>query len=229
MWHCEVCRQDIKNNTESSHMKFATHIKYEIIKRMSFNPTDKTYKYINPDFEQVDNLVTRAIDGCTKHFHRFKYKCVFVVKLNNATHGTTNFFIITKKIKINTKVAEAIELSHQIDEFEQVESGYTFHNIKTLAVKLFRYHDIKACSYCKKLKRYCNSKSIINIQNTENVSFLWPILAHKYKVGNHHGRLLRYAKHFLELNQGYIEFPTKIKAIQTFERLKNLNNNFFEL
>ena len=89
MWYCDACKKDININTKSSHIKSATHIENEILSRIKNNLTDKTYTYSNPDFEQVDNLVKRAIDECTKYFHRFKYKCEFVVKFNHATHGNT--------------------------------------------------------------------------------------------------------------------------------------------
>ena len=75
MWYCEACKKDINNNSKSSHIKSAAHIENEVISRINNNLTEKTYTYINPDFEQVDNLVERAIDDCTKYFHRFKYKC----------------------------------------------------------------------------------------------------------------------------------------------------------
>ena len=90
MWYCEVCKKDLNINTKSSHIKSAAHIENEVISRININLIDKTYTYINPDFEKVDNLVERAIDNCTKYFHRFKYKCEFVVKFNHGTHGTTN-------------------------------------------------------------------------------------------------------------------------------------------
>ena len=83
---------------------------------------------------------------------------------------------------------EANELGHQLDEFEQGESGYLFDIIKKITVKMFKYHDIRASSYCKLPKSFCNSKSIVNIQNN-GYCFLWNILAHKYKVGNHRERV----------------------------------------
>ena len=85
MWFCEVCKKDININTKSSHMKCRSHIENENF-RINKNLTDKIHTYINPDFEQVDNLV---IDDCKQHFHRFKNKCGFVVKFNHATHRTT--------------------------------------------------------------------------------------------------------------------------------------------
>ena len=131
MWFCEACKKDINIITKSSHIKSAAHIENEVISRINNNLTDKTYRYINPDFEQVDNLIKRAIDECTQHFHRFKYKCEFVIKFNHATNGNTNYFTLTNMLKNQHEEAnEANELSKQIDEFEQGESGYIFDSIK---------------------------------------------------------------------------------------------------
>ena len=94
---------------------------------------------------------------------------------------------------------------------------------------MYRYHDIRASSYCKLPKSFCNSTSVVNIQNNDNYCFLWSVLAHKYKVDNHRERVSQYKKHFHELNQGDIQFSMKIKDIPTFERLNNLNINVFEL
>ena len=230
MWYCEACKKDININTESSHIKSAARIENEVISRININLTDKTYRYINPDFEQADDLNKRAIDECTQHFHRFKYKCEFVVKFIRATNGNTNYFTLTNRFKNQQEeVNEANELSDQIDEFEQGESGYIFDSIKKLTVKMFRYHDIRACSYCRLPKSFCSSTSIVNIQNDDKYCFLWSLLAHKNKIEYHRERVSNYKKHFHELNQGDIQFRMKIKDIPTFERLNNLHINVFEL
>ena len=173
MWYCEACKKDININTKSSHIQSAAHIDNEVISRINKNLTDKTYTYNNPDIEHVDNLIKRAVHGCTQHVHRFKYKCEFVVKFNHATHGNTNYFTSLNKIKNqHEEVNVANELNHQIDEFEQVESGYIFDSIKKLKAKMFRYHDKRASSYCKLPKSFCSSTSIVNIQNGDNYCFL---------------------------------------------------------
>ena len=95
-------------------------------------------------------MFKRAIDECTQHFHRYKYKIELVVKFNHLTHGHTNYFTLTNKFKNqHEEVNETIELNQQLDEFEQGENGYIFDSIKKLTVKMFRYHDIRASSYCK--------------------------------------------------------------------------------
>ena len=108
-------------------------------------------------------------------------------------------------------------------------NGNISGSIKKLKVEMFKYHDIRASSYCKLRRPFCNSKSIVNIQNNDNYCFLWSILAHKYKVDNHRERVTHYENHSHELNQGDIQFPMKIKDIPTFETLNNLNINVFEL
>ena len=97
MWYCEACKKDINLNTNTSHIKSAAHLESEVISRININLTDKTYTYINPDFEKVVILMKRAFDECTQHFHRFKYKCELVVKFNLATYGNTNYFTLTNK------------------------------------------------------------------------------------------------------------------------------------
>ena len=57
MWYCEAYKKDININTKSSHIKSATQIESEVVFRKNINLTDKTYTYINPDFEKVDNLI----------------------------------------------------------------------------------------------------------------------------------------------------------------------------
>ena len=80
---------------------------------------------------------------------------------------------------------------------------------------MFKYHDIGASSYCKIPKSFCNSSSIVNIQNDHNYCFLWSILAYKYKVDSHREKVSHYENHFQELIQGDSQFPLKIKDIPT--------------
>ena len=230
MWFCEICKKKLNIKPKSSHIKSASHIENEFVSRINTNLTDKTNTYLIPDFDKADNLVKGAIDDCTQHFHRFKYKCEFVVEYNHATHVNTNYFILTNKFKNQYEgIDEANEISHQLAEFEEGESGYIFNSKKRLTVKMFRYNDIRASSYCKLPKSFSSSKSIVNIQNDDNYCTLWSILAHKYKVDNHRERVSHYENHFHELDQGGIQFPMKIKDIPTFEKLSNLNTNFSEL
>ena len=71
------------------------------------------------------------------------------MKFNLATYGNTYYFTLTNRIKNQYEgMNETNELSHQIDDFEQGETGYRFDTMKKSAVKMFRYQDIRTSSYC---------------------------------------------------------------------------------
>ena len=122
MWYCEACKKEMNINTESSHNKSDSQKENEAISRIDNNLTDKTFTYLNPEFDQVEGLVKRSMDDCTQYFHRFKYKCVYVIKINHASHGTINFSTLTKNCENQfEEIKEANGLSNQIDELEQGE------------------------------------------------------------------------------------------------------------
>ena len=77
------------------------------------------------------------------------------------------------------KVNEAIDMSHQVDEFEQGQSGYIFDNIKKLTLKMLRYHAISASFYCILPRPFCSSKTFVDLKNDDNYCFLWSTLAQK--------------------------------------------------
>ena len=135
---------------------------------------------------------------CTCHFKKCKKK-------------HTNYLELTNRFKNQNEEVDIVnELNTQIVVFEQRWSGYIFDNIKELTVKMFRYKHIRASSYCKLPKPFCNSKSILNLQNTFENCFLRSISVQKYKVNNQRERDSNHTKFFHEHNQGDIHFPMKI-------------------
>ena len=100
MWYCEVCKKIRNINTKSAHIKSATHKENENNSRINSNLTNKAYTYLNLEVGQVVGLVKETIDDCKKFFHRFKYKYVFVIKIVNQTHGSTSYFTLSNKYKI---------------------------------------------------------------------------------------------------------------------------------
>ena len=43
--------------------------------------------------------INGTIDDCTKFFRRFKYRCVFAIKIFHETHGKTSCFTLSKRFK----------------------------------------------------------------------------------------------------------------------------------
>ena len=72
IFYCQVCEKHIINKNKSSNMKSDTRKESEVICRINNTLTGKTYAYLNPEFDQVDGLVKRAVNDCTLYFQRFK-------------------------------------------------------------------------------------------------------------------------------------------------------------
>ena len=62
-WHCETCKRDINNITESSHIKSNTHMENEVISRINNNLTEKAYIFFNPEIDKIDGTVKKVVDG----------------------------------------------------------------------------------------------------------------------------------------------------------------------
>ena len=127
------------------------------------------------------------------------------------------------------QLVEETESDSRIGEKEQGESGYSFENIIKITTTISRYHAIQARSYCKLLKPYCDSKSVVNIQNDDNCCFLWCILAHSHEVDRDRERVSHIEKYFTELNQSDLQIPMKLKHIPKFEKLERIIINVFGL
>ena len=71
-WYCEECEKDIIVSSNFSHNKSKPYLESENFSRMNNILTDKKFKYLNPEVEQLDDLVNRTFYDCTPYFHRFK-------------------------------------------------------------------------------------------------------------------------------------------------------------
>ena len=59
----------------------------------------------------------------------------------------------------------------EIHEYEAEESGFKFDSVVNITIDFLRYPDKGSSRYCLLPKRYCNTKSIVDIQNTEDNTF----------------------------------------------------------
>ena len=95
-------------------------------------------------------------------------------------------------------------------------------------------HDpTRAGSYLQLPDKIRASKSVINIQNDDNLCALWCILAHLYpKYDQNRRRQYKasaYKEHKEEIDTGDLQFPLRICDIGKLERLNNLSINVYSL
>ena len=94
-------------------------------------------------------------------------------------------------------------------------------------------HDpTRAGSYLRLPNKILESKTVLNIQNDDELCALWCILAHlfpKYTGHQRHYKPNAYREHMDEIDTGDLQFPLRIRDIGKLERLNNLSINVFSL
>lgn len=89
------------------------------------------------------------------------------------------------------------------------------------------YIPLSAGKYTTLPKQIQHIKAIVNMQNDDEKSFLWCILAALHPKGKNPQRIQQYYPYENDLNLNGITFPTPISKIQKFEKQNNISINVF--
>jgi hypothetical protein len=70
------------------------------------------------------------------------------------------------------------------ESFEIKTSGWSLINIKRLMISINKYFPLSGSLFVKTPKFLQDKKAIINVQNNDNLCFLWSVLAFKKLQSN---------------------------------------------
>ena len=119
------------------------------------------------------------------------------------------------------------ETSAQIENLEMRDSGWRFCKIVSMTIYFYKTDESNASSYVKIPLR---SSAILSIENDDNYSFLWSILAHLHPhQASHPNRVSNYRECFNGMKMDGLDFPFKTSDVERFEKMNNLAINIFEL
>ena len=120
----------------------------------------------------------------------------------------------------------------EIEEAEMRGSGWRLNKIVSMDLHLYKTNDLSkyGATY---VKLPFESKSLLNVQNTDKYCFVWCVLASLYPVdhGKHPNRVSNYFPYFNNLNLNGFDFREGFKTsdVKRFEKMNCLNINIFEL
>ena len=103
---------------------------------------------------------------------------------------------------------------------------YGFNSIELNVVKHNPFH---GSSYTELPASVKNSKSVINIKNTDHKCFLYSILASRHEIASHPERVSHYEKFMNELQWKETDFPMAINKIPYFEKKNNIKVNVYAI
>src|SRR5262249_31537082 len=109
------------------------------------------------------------------------------------------------------------DLSTEIEGFIKLGSGWILKSVDVVRVGTASYNPIGGSSYIKTPRWIADTKAVVNIQNSDEMCFLYSILAFLHKPKTHTEGPLQYLQYFKELNYTDLTFPMKIADIPKFE------------
>lgn len=115
-------------------------------------------------------------------------------------------------------VIEAVK--RKISEFEHCDSGWSYISISHLEININKHSPMRGGSYLDLPLPIKNSKSCINIKNTDNKCFLWSIVAALHPSKRNVCRMTSYPHYSSVLCTEGMIFPPSFNDIKLFE-LKN--------
>ena len=121
-------------------------------------------------------------------------------------------------------------LRYEQDVNDNVEgSGFVIEKIIFLNVHIWKSDPLKASSYIDLPKEIKLKKAVVNIQNNDNICFLWSDLAHLHPPKRNSERVTHYTKYENTLNVKDLKFPMSLRDIPKFDKMNNLSINVYGL
>lgn len=110
------------------------------------------------------------------------------------------------------------ELVQSIDDSAFRGSGFSLARIIELDVQINSHQPLKGSSFIKTPEKIRAKKSIVNVQNKDEMCFKWAILSNIYEAKHNPHRLSHYLKYSDKLNFEGIDFPVRLDQIDKFTR-----------
>lgn len=109
------------------------------------------------------------------------------------------------------------QILNNIGIYQKNGSGWYFKEALNLEIHTVKYKPMKGSSYIPLQDFIMRKKAILNMENKHEKCFQWSILRYLYPVEKHATRISDIKKYEDELHLKKIEFPVKLKDINTFE------------
>ena len=120
---------------------------------------------------------------------------------------------------------KAIEQYESINKIDYVE----VLGVGKIEFMVLQYNPLQGSSYAELPEFIKNTKSIINIKNTDNQCFIWCCIASRHTPLQDGERVKQYKPFLNEFKYNTADMPMKINNISKFEKDNNVNINVYML
>ena len=104
-------------------------------------------------------------------------------------------------------------------------SGWVLDQLLQLNLHVHEFVPLRGSTYLPLPKEISEKHAVVNIQNSDNLCFLWCVIASVYGDPNDHDpqRVAHYQQWANEFNLNGLEMPMALKDVAKFERLNNIS------
>ena len=133
-------------------------------------------------------------------------------------HSESDIFLLESDY--NHQYEEQIStITRKIDEFVKLGSGWTVEQIERLEVSIAPYQPTSPSSYIPTPSFIEKKKAVLNIKNTDELCFLWSVLAKLYPAKNNINNTCNYRSYLNSVNVTGLKFPLNVTDVKKFEKL----------
>ena len=197
---------------------------------LQFNVED-----IGLDKIEVNNTLRQRLETEINRFEHCKVQFGACVLFENLDGELKTWCLSDKAKEYNDTFLSDIseKLNEKIQNYSELGSGWRVKNILQLSFIITKYLPLiylSGHSYMKTPSILYHSKSIVNVQNKDNLCFLYSILSvvHYNDITRHNYRPSQYKTYLNELKYDIGQMPMKLKDIGKFETENNLSITIFK-
>src|SRR6267154_2721818 len=174
---------------------------------------------------EVRETLKRGIDVHTSCRWVLSVSTIFERTVEDVSQETrfdfnSNEQILLRMDQIPEQVESAVShLLNSIHEMGQRESNFVFRRVRSVTVRLARFHPIGGSSYIPTPKELVNKMALVNVKNKDSRCFLYAVASAIYPAKDHVSSTYQYEKHLSKFNIKGLKFPLAPKDISKFEEL----------
>ena len=189
----------------------------------------------NNNIIKFPQYLINKLNAIKEHLSEIKIQCGIKAKFINTDGEIKDRFISDRAVIYNdiSNITDSEEkLIEIIANYNESGSGWTILQILEYFFTITKFSTISyasGSSYIETPSELASKKCIINVQNNDNLCFLYAILAVlKYdEIPSNRQRYIKYVDYLKEFKYDIKDFPMKTCNIANFERANKLSINIF--
>lgn len=233
-----VQEPELEKKSEQRRTKVKKNAINNLVQQVDIIPMeDEKYDLLQFLANVKENVESELITTRETH-HSIKWNVIGRVEMirdvdNGEQEKTTPHFRSKNYISLQDEnnehnINEAFQgVNKSLEEFVSHGSNWVVNKVLSLEINTVKYSPVSGSSYLPLPRKIRFSRGVININNSDQMCFLWSVLAALHPAPKNPQEVYHYRKYENELNMKDIDYPVSLSKMEKFEKLNNISINVF--